>query len=346
MNQKYVLSVLVLTIVSIMTISNSDSVDATGKTGSYNFCSVFPAYPECVGWRTEAITDNHWFCSYVHLSNICKNPPDSEKQIKLRTQDYCCKYIGAELKNKEKDNVDKNTIPKQSPLPKEEAESILPLIIWTDKDHYNYRDKVIVYGKFDFTNPTISKNINEVRFAQTGEILEEKFAIDIKLNGDRVLRDIPVSPSGWFSAFFFQNNIYKYSTQNNLLEVEYIVTKEIPLGGPKTHAIYEFTTGSIAKDEGDTFDLWIDESSMPNKIRYGITVDNSERFIQLMRQDLVKTRIVTPEGFVIPEKSIFSIQELSAEYDEFSKYGYGTYEIQVTYGDNMSKKTFEYNEEK
>ena len=344
MKKRIVLS-LILGISIIITTSNFNLVDATGKTGSYNFCSVFPAYPECVGWRTEAITDNHWFCSYVHLNNICKNTPDSEKQIELRTQEYCCRYIGPELKNKENNSTSDDIEPKQSILPDEHAESILPLIIWTDKDHYNYRDKVTIYGKFDFTNPTLSENIRKVNFAQTGEISEEKFVIDVKLNGDRVLRDIPVNPNGWFSAFFFENNIYKYSTQNNLLEVEYIVTKEVPLGGPKTHATYQFTTGDIAKEE-KTFDLWINESSMPHKIQYGITVDDPEQFLSLMHHDLIKTRIMTPEGFVIPIESIFSIKDLTTEYDGFLEYGHGTYEIQVTYGDNTSKEIFEYVEKK
>ena len=334
---------ILLSILCIATL-NFDSADATGKTGSYNFCTQFPAYPECVGWRVEAISDNHWFCDYVYLENICKNSPNPEKQIPLRTQSYCCKYIGPELKKEHPDENDKNTPTTQLITPKDTIESVLPLIIWTDKDHYNYLDKTIVYGKFDFTNPTIIQNINQTDFAQTGVISEERFAIDVKLNGRTVLRNIEVSQEGWFSAFFFHNNIYNFSTQNNFLEVEYIVTKDIPSSGPKTHAIYHFTTGEVTKQE-DGFDLWIDKSEMPNKINYGINVDNPEKFIELMRHDLVITRITTPEGYVIPIESTFSIQNLSTEYDEFVKYGYGTYQIQVTYGDNSSKEMFEYTPE-
>ena len=335
-----VLGSIVLSIICI-TILSFSSVDATGKTGSYNFCTQFPSYPECVGWRVEAISDNHWFCDYVYIKNICKNTPNPEKQIPLRTQDHCCRYIGSELKEKQSDRTNQDTTETQVIIPNDTLESISPLIIWTDKDHYNYRDKVIVYGKFDFTNPTIIQNIHETNFAQTGAISEERFAIDIKLNGDRILRNIPVSPEGWFSAYFFHDNSYKFSTQNNLLEVEYIVTKEVPLGGPKTHAIYHFTTGEVAKKE-DKFNLWIDESQMPNKIIYGVNVDEPERLIELMRYNLVITRLITPDGYIIPIESIFSIKDLSTEYDEFTKYGEGTYQIQVTYGDNTAKKTFEY----
>jgi hypothetical protein len=334
------LSSILLSVLCIVII-NFDSADATGKVGSYGFCTQFPAFPECVGWRVEAISDNHWFCEYVYLKNICKNTPNPEKQISLRIQDYCCRYIGPELKEEQSDKSNQNTPSTQLVIPNESPESILPLIIWTDKDHYNYLDKVIVYGKFDFTNPTIIQNINQRNFAQTGLVSKEIFATDIKLNGGTILRNIPVSPEGWFSAYFFLNNSYKFSTQNNLLEVEYITTKEIPLGGPKTHAIYHFTTGEVTKKD-NKFDLWVDSTQMPNKISYGISTDNPEKFIELMRHDLVSVRLTTPSGYVVPIEPTFSIQDLSTEYDEFIKYKQGTYQIQVTYGDNTSKKTFEY----
>ena len=330
----------VLLSTSYISIIDFNSVDAA-KTGSYNFCTQFPAYPECVGWRTKALTDNYWFCDYVYLKDLCNNIPEPEKRIPLRTQDYCCKYIGPELQ-KIKIEDTRSTTPDDNILPTNIVESILPLIVWTDKDHYNYRDKVIVYGKFDFTNPTIIKNINEINFAQTGEISEKKFIVDIKLNGREILRNIPINSNGWFSAFFFHDNAYRFSTQNNLLEVDYIITSgDTPLGGPKTHATYHFTTGDIAQKD-DSFDIWVDDSSLPNKIQYGIIVKNPERFIELNRYDLVNTRLTTPDGYVIPIKSVFSIQDLSAEYSGFSEYGQGTYEIQITYGNNTSKKTFEY----
>ena len=335
---KWIFSVILL-VMMCFSITSFTSVDAA-KTGSYNFCTAFPAYPECAGWRSEAISDNHWFCEYVDLKEICKNPPNPEKQIQLRTQEYCCRYIGSELKNENNPAI--NLEREKEIIPSEQIESILPLIIWTDKDHYNYRDKITVYGKFDFSNPTIKQNINEVIFVQTGEVSVKKFAIDVKLNGVRVLRDIPVSPNGWFSAYFFHNNIYNFSTQNNLLEVEYIISSEvIPLGGPKTHAVYQITTGDIAKTEND-FELWIDKTSLPNSIQYGVKVENTERFLKLMHQDLIKTRITTPDGYVIPIKSIFSIKDLSAEYDGFKEYGEGEYKIQVTYGNNTSETKFEY----
>ena len=333
MKKQFLLNLILLSILYI--IVDVTFADAA-KTGSYNFCTQFPAFPECGGWRTKAINDNYWFCDYVYLENFCRNPPNPEKQIPLRTEDYCCRYIGSELQKEERSKgqqIDKtiNTY-----------ESILPLIIWTDKDHYDYRDKVIVYGKFDFTNPSIKQNINETSFFQTGEIEERSFDIDIKLNGKTVLRDIQVNNYGWFSAYFFLNNGYSFSTQNNLLEVEYIITNgNIPPGGPKTHATYHFTTGDISKTD-KKFDLWLDESSLPHKISYGVIVENQERFIEMMRHGFVKTRMITPEGYSIPIESVFSIQDHMDETEEFIKYGYGVYEIQVTYGNNTSKKSFEY----
>ncbi|MDH3736352.1 MAG: hypothetical protein OEQ94_04940 [Nitrosopumilus sp.] len=329
-------SVLVILFFTVLDINFADAA----KTGSYNFCTVFPAYPECTGYRTEALTDNYWFCEYVYLKNFCKNAPEPEKQIEIRTQDYCCRYIGPELQNTKTD--DSQTISDQIILPTDTVESILPLIIWTDKDHYNYRDKVIVYGKFDFTNLAISQNIEQTNFLQTSEVSEKTFDIDIKLNGRVVLRDIPVSPNGWFSAFFSHDNIYNFSTQNNLLEVDYIVTgKNMPLGGPKTHATYHFTTGDIAKNE-ESFKIWIDKTSLPNKIEYGVIVKNPDRFIELFRSDLVTTRLITPEGYVIPIESGFSIQNTATEYKGFKEFGQGVYAIQITYGNNTAKEIFEY----
>jgi len=330
------LSVVVAII--FFTVLDINFVDAA-KTGGYNFCKAFPTYPECTGWRTEAIGDNFWFCEYVHLKNLCKNAPEPEKQIELRTQDYCCRYIGPEL---QKTKTNDSHVVSQVVLPSDTVESILPLIIWTDKDHYNYRDKVIVYGKFDFTNPNIKQNIGQTNFSQTSEISEKTFTVDIKLNGRIILRDIPVNSNGWFSSSFTHNNIYTFSTQSNFVEVEYIVTgKDIPLGGPKTHATYHFTTGDIAKMD-DSFKVWIDKTSLPNKIEYGVIVKDPDRFIELSRNSLVITKLINSEGYTIPIESMFSIQNTGAEYKGFKEFGQGKYEIQITYGNNTAKETFEY----
>ena len=322
------------------------------KTGSYNFCSVFPMFPECVGWRTEPISDsyNHWFCDYVDLPKICENRPDSQKQISLHGQDFCCKFIGSEKIAAQvyQEKLAKQPIGEDSP-----NDSIEPLIIWTDKDHYNFKDRVTVYGKFDFSSFKIKKSVSESEFEQTGRtvngtsiqtgrIIAETpvLDVDIKLNGKTVLRNIPVNENGWFVTFFYLNNRYTFSNQNNLLEVEYVLYDNVPLGGPKTHAIYHFTTGDIAKKENN-YNIWSNEEKMPNKIRYGINVNNPEKFTTLMQQDLVITRLTTPKGYVVQIESDFS-KDLSNEYSDFMKYGYGEYEIQVTYGENTSKITFVY----
>lgn len=337
-----IFGVILITLFSLYVLTDDYNSAYAAKSGTYNFCVTHPAFPDCVGWRTEAIDDNYWFCDYVYLENFCKNAPKLGKEIPLRTQDYCCKYIGAPLKKINSDELDQNIQYEKLSGIKEKLGSISPLIIWTDKDHYNFKEKSVVYGKFDFTNLSLGQNIKDVNFAQGGEISEETFTVDIKVNGKYVLRHIPVSSNGWFSAFFFHNNVYNFSTQNNLLEVDYIITQGIiPPEGPKTHATYHFTTGSVAKHE-EGFKIWIDNSTLPNKIRYGVNVENSEKFIELSRQNLVITRLTTPEGYVIPIKSVFTVQDLSTEYSKFIEYGRGIYEIQITYGNNTSKTTFEY----
>jgi len=326
------------------------------RTGSYNFCKAFPLFPECVGWRTDPISDpfNYWFCDYVDLPTLCENKPTSTKQIMLRNQDYCCKTIGSlplvESADTQSGYTLNQSLGKDSP-----DESIKPLIIWTDKDHYNFRDRVIVYGKFDFTDFNIKKNVSEKEFIQTGDVVNGTsiqagkiitetpvLDVDVKLNGRDVLRFIPVHENGWFTAFFHLNNRYLFANQNNMLEVEYVLYgNNVPLGGPKTHATYHFTTGDIVKKENN-FGMWIDESLLPNKIRFGVDVENSEKFITLMRQDLVIVRLTTPQGYVLPVEPNFSIKDLSVEYSKFADYGHGTYEIQVTYGANTAKAQFEY----
>ena len=346
------MTIFVLTSILFYSVSSFDVAEAS-TTGSFNFCTVFPQFAECAGWRTEAISDsyNYWFCDYVDLEKLCERKPVPEKQITVRDQNFCCRFIGDELEIPDIEVQQTPQLGTNSP-----DSSVLPLIIWTDKDHYNFRDKVTVYGKFDFTKFPIKKGVSENEFEQTGrvvsgnsiqegKIISESPAldIDIELNGRTVLKNIPVHENGWFVAFFHLNDRYHFSNQNNLLSVDYLLYDSVPLGGPRTHATYDFTTGDIVKKDND-FGMWIDDSNTTNGIRYGITTENPEKFIELARHNLVNTRLTTPEGFTIPVKSFFSVQDLSREYDGFLEHGQGTYEIQITYGDNTSKKTFEHHD--
>ena len=354
MRKKIFLLSIILFSVLFSTLFNFDSVDAY-KTAGANFCEAFPLFPDCVGWRTDPISDsfNYWFCDYVDLSSLCENKPDPEKQIMLRDQNFCCRFIGPELEIRNTEVQDSSTsnqlLGKDSP-----NISIKPLIIWTDKDHYNFRDKVTVYGKFDFSIFNTKKNVSETEFDQTAEIVNGTsiqtgriiaetpvLDIDIKLNGKKVLKNVPVNENGWFAVSFYLNDRYHFSNQNNLLEVDYILYDDVPLGGPRTHATYSFTTGDISKTD-DTFEMWIDDTLLPNKIRYGVLVENQQQFIELDRYNFVITRLITPDGYVIPVASDFTIHDLSAEYDIFKEYGNGTYQIQITYGNNTSKKSFTY----
>ena len=161
MEKTSIIIMFILSSVLFSTVSNFDAAEAY-KTGSYNLCSVFPLFPECTGWRTEAISDsyNYWFCDYVDLEKLCENKPDPEKQITIRDQNSCCRFIGNELENLHVEIQQEDSPSQVSQLGKSSSDiSILPLIIWTDKDHYNFRDKVTVYGKFDFTNFTVKKNV-------------------------------------------------------------------------------------------------------------------------------------------------------------------------------------------
>ena len=315
---------------------------AYAKTGSYNFCEVFPAFPECGGWRTEPLSDNFWYCEYVYLENFCNHPPSPEKQIPTRSEDYCCRYLGDKLESIDPSKAHQILTPEQLAFLETTDESIFPAIIWTDKDHYNFLDRVQIYGKLDFANASIAQNLQDLDFIQTGVLSNNSTVVDVILNGRTILREIPVNENGWFSAFYFLNDRYKFSTQNNLLEVEYILSSGVvPLGGPKTHTTYHFTTGAVSKTD-DAFEIWIDDTSLPHKIQYGVVVDHQERFINLDRQNLIITRMVTPDGYVIPVDSDFAIRDLSAEYDGFQDFGHGTYQLQITYGNNTSSKSFTY----
>ncbi|MCA9813452.1 MAG: hypothetical protein KC483_11430 [Nitrosarchaeum sp.] len=343
------------TITIILSFAMESNYSYGLKTGSYNFCETHPAFPECVGWRTTAIEDsfNHWFCSYVNLPKICEIKPEPEKEIALRNNEFCCRFIGPEIKSKMTTNSESPELDQKLNRDSPDS-SIAPLIIWTDKDHYNFKDKVTIYGKFDFSSFKIKKSVSEKEFdqtgrevnatsIQTGRIISETpvLDVDIELNGRKILRNVPVNENGWFVSFFYLNDRYHFANQNNILEVDYLLYKDVPLGGPRTHSTYHFTTGDISKKD-QKFNVWLDNSLLPKKVRFGVDVDNPEKFITFVRHNLVITRLTTPEGFVIPIESNFSVQDLSKEYTKFLQHGHGTYEIQVTYGENNSKILFEY----
>ncbi len=75
------------------------------------------------------------------MKEFCHNLSIPEKQIPLRTQDYCCKFIGPPLEKINLENLEQSLQSDKLLGIKEKTESIAPLIIWTDKDHYNFRDK-------------------------------------------------------------------------------------------------------------------------------------------------------------------------------------------------------------
>ena len=173
--------------------SNLDHDAFGARTGSTNYCNQFPTFAECSGWRSEPISDNHWFCEYVDLSSgsICDNPPtDPQKQIVTRIGNHCCGIIDSHpLKDMSLgDGVSFAEISeKGKSLESSSSFSGRELIIWTERDHYSFGDRVNVYGKFDFNDPVL-QNYNPF--------------VDVNINDRPVILDLKVHSNGWFAGYF------------------------------------------------------------------------------------------------------------------------------------------------
>ncbi|MDH3677976.1 MAG: hypothetical protein OEQ12_06720, partial [Nitrosopumilus sp.] len=181
---------LLLLIIGIFAGFSGFNSNAFGaSTAGDNFCSAFPTHPECTGYRVEPIYDNFWFCQYVDLPAMCNNPPDPQKQIVTRIGNHCCGIIGSHVPKNISlgDALFVDTSEKGQSLESSSSSSFeQELVIWTEKDHYSFGDRINVYGKFDFDDPVLQNNNSFV---------------DISLNDRKVVLDLPVHSNGWFAGY-------------------------------------------------------------------------------------------------------------------------------------------------
>ncbi len=309
------LILLLVIIGSLAIIPNMNDVALGAVTASANYCSAFPTYPECTGWRSEPISDNFWFCEYVDLPTMCNNPPDPQKQISAKTGNYCCGIIGSHIpKNislanqRFADNSEKGGLL--------DVSSSKELIIWTERDHYYLGDRVNVYGKFNFDDPVL-KNNNQF--------------VDISMNDRKVILDLPVHSNGWFAGYFTLSNPYLYYTGNNLVSVTYFHTPTQHEPDKFTHSSYTVTTGDITTEQ-----FSINDKSSSGKISYQIITESDDP----VNLQLAITRLVTPDGLVLPLPSISFVKDISNYLD--TSLVSGKYEIIVTKGNHVASQTFEY----
>ncbi len=317
-----------LIIIYIFFIFTGFGLVEAAVTASENFCEAFPTFPECTGWRVDPIDDNFWFCAYVDLPTMCKNPPDPQKQIPILDADYCCRLFDDNLVSPRDismlyyDPLFLQTMNKGLTL--DESYPVDELVIWTDKDHYNFGDRINVYGKFDFSDQIIKKSNSFV---------------NVVFNGEIVIRDLPVQNNGWFAGFFILDNPRYHTTGLNAVRVSYIHIPTLEHSYRLNTATYQFTTGNIP-EPNKPFSIWsnTDKSSINGSIDYGT---NPEIPISSnLKQNLI-SRITNPDGIVFPLPTN-SMENLEVYMNRISDLRNGNYTISMTVGNFTTNNTFEY----
>lgn len=314
-----ILLFLILIIGTFIFIPSMTGIAFGAVTASSNFCKAFPTHPECTGWRVEPISDNFWFCEYVHLPSMCNNPPDLQKQIISRTDiNYCCNVIGSHTpKNLTLDDVRFADMSKQGQLL--DITTSKELVIWTEKDHYTFGERVNIYGKFNFDDPVL-KNNNPF--------------VDVSFNDRKVVLDLPVHSNGWFAGYFVLSNPYMFYTGNNLVSVEYFHTPTQHEPDKFTTAYYRVTTGEITTTE--PFSIAVKLLPSSKNISYEIITESGNP----ANLDFALTRLVTPKGLVFSLPSVSSMPNV-LNYLDFSLES-GSYEIVTTLGNFNASTVFEY----
>jgi len=318
----------ILLIVSIFFIFANFGLAEATITASKNFCESFPTFSECTGWRVEPIYDNFWFCAYVDLPTMCKNPPDPQKQIPTLDADYCCRLFDDDLVSPRDvsvlyyDPLYLQMVKKGLVL--DESYPVDELVIWTDKDHYNFGDRINVYGKFDFGDPIIKKSNSFV---------------NIVFNGEKVILDVPVQSNGWFAGFFFLDSPRFHTTGLSTVSVSYFHVPTLENPYHLNTATYQFTTGDILEPK-TLFSIWLttDKFSKNEHIGYG-----TEPEIPLpsnLKHNLI-SRITTPDGIVfsLPTNSMTN---LDVYMNNVSDLRSGNYTISMTVGNFTTTRAFEY----
>jgi len=297
-------------------------------TASENFCESFPTFPECTGWRVTPIHDNFWFCAYVDLPTMCKNPPDPQKQISTLDADYCCRLFDDDLVSIRDVSglyYDPSFLEMMKKgLMLDASYPVDELVIWTDKDHYDFGDRVNVYGKFDFSDPIIKKS---------------NAFVNVVFNSEIVIRDLPVRDNGWFAGFFFLDNPRYHTTGLNAVSVSYIHVPTLEHSYRLNTFTYQFTTGNVPEPE-KPFSLWLtaDKFSSSDHVGYG-TAPESPLPVSLT-SNLI-SRITNPEGvvFSLPTNSM---TDLDVYINRVSELRSGNYTITMTVGNFTANNTFEY----
>jgi hypothetical protein len=315
---------LLLLIIGIFAGFSGFNSNAFGAaTAGDNFCSAFPTHPECTGYRVEAIYDNFWFCQYVDLPAMCDNPPDPQKQIVTRIGNPCCGIIGSSHvpKNISLGDVSfADTSEKGKSLESSSSSSFgQELVIWTEKDHYSFGDRVNVYGKFDFDDPVLQNNNSFV---------------DISLNDRKVVLDLPVHSNGWFAGYFMMSNPSLFYTGSNLISVTYFHTPTQHEPDKFTDASYRITTGDVVATEPFSINVKL---SSAGKVSFDVISESDDNSVNL---NFAIVRLETPEGLVFSLPNISSIDSIS-DYLDFPLVT-GQYEITVTTGNNVVSQSFDY----
>lgn len=325
-----------LIIIYTFFIFTSFGLAEAAVTASANFCEAFPTYPECTGWRVEPIQDNFWFCTYVDLPTMCKNPPDSQKQIPTLSADYCCRLFDDDLVSLHDvsmlyhDPLFLQMMKKGLIL--DESYPVDELVIWTDKDHYNFGDRINVYGKFDFNDPIIKKS---------------NLFVNVIFNGEIMIRDLPVRNNGWFAGFFVLDNPRYYTTGLNAISVPYTHIPTLERSYRIDTATYQFTTGEIPELK-KPFSIWMNANkfSIDESISYGTTPKDPYRTnpkdpLPSNLQNNFISRITNPDGvvFSLPRNSM---ENLEVYMNSVSDLRDGNYTISMTVGNFTVTNTFEY----
>ena len=321
------LAAIMLTMITVTISTNTENAYGI-ITASENFCGQFPTHPECTGWRNIPVMDNFWFCEYVDLPSACKNPPNPQKEILPLEADHCCRIYQdndetlKDLSSLYYDIIFEETTKKGRDLP--EAYPINELIVWTDKDHYKFGDRVNVYGKFDFGDPIIKK---------------ANKSVDILFNGNKVIPSLTVEPNGWISGYFYISDPRFYYSGISKIDATYFHSPTLYDRDIRAVASYKFTTGGIQEPK-DPFSIKISldgEQGLQKRISYEI---DSKNALSLHQKTNIVPRLTNPDGivFVLPH---ISMSNLEGYIDEISNFKTGNYTITMTLGDFNTSENFE-----
>ena len=320
-NRSLVMIIFLLGVV-VVVIGNAHTAEAI-VTSSSNFCNQFTTHPECTGWRTIPIVDNYWFCEYVDLPSMCKYKPDPQKQILPKAADHCCVLYDSHVPNDLSvlyyDHVFEETTKKGKEL--SPSYPVDELVIWTDKDHYRFGDRINVYGKFDFGD-TVLQNGNK--------------SVNVKFNGNTVIFDLPVHENGWFAGYFYISDSRHYWTGSSQISVTYFHTPNQHESGKYATESYQFTTGDI-KEPKNSFAIWASKNKFTNDISYGITSSGNE----VIDTTSLVVRLTNPDGVVF-SLPIHSMDDLNDFVNNVSDFSRGIYKITMTMGDFVTATQFEY----